>query len=104
MPPNGKKFVHPNARPDLILKSEQEVRDKFPQVADAYLTPMPIPGAPGYWYANNGADSTPVQVEIIEGFITEPDGITIRNVGDKTIMPFYLADDWRKMGRLKIIG
>jgi len=104
MPPSPrKKYVHPNARPDLVNMSEKDVRDKFPQVADAYLTPMPIPEAPGYLYANNGADSTPVQVEVQYGHITEPDGTT-RSAGDKMIIPLYLADPWDKEGRVKILS
>jgi hypothetical protein len=104
MPPSPKKkYVHPNARPDLINLSEMEVRNKFPQVADAYLTPMPIPEAPGYLYANNGADSTPVQIEVQFGYIHEPDG-TPRGPGDKLIVPLYLAQPWADEKRVKILS
>lgn len=100
MPPS-KKYQHPNPRPDLIDLTVDQIKRNYKDIADVYLTPHPVPDLPDYVLPNNGADATPVRVEVQFGTIHEPDG-TPRGPGSIMVMPQYVADDWLKEGRIKL--
>lgn len=94
------EYVNPYARPDLVPKSEEFVREHHSDIADDYLTPYPHPELPGYLLDNAGMDGTPVRVRVLRGTIHEPDG-TPRKPGDVMIMPKYVADQWLEEKRLE---
>lgn len=97
----AKKYIHPNANPDLLKMDRQELREtqSKEEIAD-FVNPILVPGLEAYLLPNDGRDATPVKVEVQTGMVHEPDG-TPRGPGDTMIMPKYVADPWIQEGRVK---